>query len=239
MPDAEAVDRMQPLMTPEMHRRFSDLYNNLGDADGNAAQVFVPVAPPMEAPLRLLFVGQATRGWSEGYLEDYDAAWRCAADIVATPSPGSQFWQDVRRIVAGIGAAAGTPDLSGALPEVIGWSNILKVGHPDRNPREASWKVQAELCIEQLRYEVAVMRPAAVVLMTRDLASKEVLLPVFGRDGWTNDVPEADRVAWKRAPMPVIWMNHPRRPGGPGYRAAAVETAVRVIGKHMSLDTQG
>ncbi len=112
---------------------------------------------------------------------------------------------------------------------------MVKVGHSNRNPRLASWEAQADLCIEQLGYEVATMHPLAVVMMTRDFTSKEVLLPVFGDSGWTNDVPQEDRVAWKLAPMPVIWMNHPRNMGQAGYRDASVKTAVSVISSHISL----
>ena len=221
-------------MTPEMHDRFATLYDELVKADGNAAQVFVPVGPDEIGPLRLLFIGQATRGWSEEALEDYETAWRRAVDIVAAPLPGSKYWQVVRRIVAAVGRSVGLSDISDRLPEFIGWSNLVKVGHPDRNPYEASWKAQADLCLEQLRHEVELMRPDAIVVMTRDFASKEILLPMFGETGWEQDVPEKDRVAWKLAPMPVVWMNHPRRMGPSGYLEASIQTAVNVIGGYLS-----
>ena len=170
-----------------------------------------------DSPVRLLFIGQAAKGWSEEGLADHGTAWRRPAEIVTGPPPRSGYWQVVGRIVTDVHAQAGLPAPMGTLSDVIGWSNLVKVGHPGRNPGPGSWKVQADLCVEQLRHEVAVMHPSAVVLMTRDFASKEILLQVFGDEGWTNDVPEEDRVAWKLAPVPVIWMNHPRNMGPKGY----------------------
>ena len=60
---------------------------------------------------------------------------------------------------------------------------------------------------------------------------------MFGGDGWTNDVPEEDRVAWKLSSVPVVWMNHPRNVGPRGYRDASIETAASVIGRHLSART--
>ena len=224
---------MRPLMTPEMHARFADLYDGLVAADENAAQVFVPVGPESGGPPPILFVGQATRGWSKPELADFDTAWRQAADVVGAPPSRSGFFQVVRRITAGVGNAICKPDAYTDLRTSIGWSNLVKVGHPDRNPLPPSWKQQADLCIEQLRHELEVLRPAAVVVMTRDFASKEILLPVFGDAGWKNDLPTEDRVAWKPGPTSVIWMNHPRHMGPTGYREGSIEKAIEVIGTHL------
>ena len=220
---------MRPLMSTESHRRFSNLRERLAHADGDAAQVFVPVMPAHGDGLRLLFVGQATRYWNEPELADYERSWRNSADVVASSPRASGYWQVVRRIVTDVCADLGMPDHAERLPGLIGWSNLVKIGHPDRNPSASSLELQTELCIEQLRHEVATMAPSAVVVMTRDFARDEVLLPVFGQTGWTNDVPEEDRVAWKLTPLPVIWMNHPRNMGPSGYRKGSVKTAVKVI----------
>ena len=107
---------MRPLMTSAMHGRFADLHHDLRRADGDAAQVFVPVGPVADAPVRLLFIGQATKGWGEEELAEYGTAWRRAAEIVARPPSRSGYWQVVRRIVTDVHAQAGLPSPRGRCP---------------------------------------------------------------------------------------------------------------------------
>ena len=224
------VSAMRPLMTPNMHARLAALHDEIASADGKAAQVFVPVGPDRDGnkPV-ILFVGQTTSGWAEEERAEFARSWQDAAALVAAPPSKSGFWQVVRQITAGVAAELGLAGPDGRLDDLIAWSNVVKVGHPDRNPDEPSWKVQADLCVEQLRQEIEELKPVATVLLTRNFAQREVVEPVFGADGWSFDTEGQDRVAYRTAPSTVVWMNHPRNMGASGYRRASVDLAIRLI----------
>jgi hypothetical protein len=218
---------MVPLMTRAMYDRFQLLREEVERQDGAAAQVFVPLMPGAASAARpeILFIGQATRGWATDEIRDYDAATLRAEQLVRTPPSRSGFWQVVREITRktrqGVDHSV-IPDLTRSM----GWSNLIKIGHPKRNPGQAFWKAQAELCVEQLRHEIDVMKPTAVMLLTRNLAQRQIVEPIFGKDDWEFDTKEKDRVAWKTLGRPIIWMNHPRNMGPSSYRAASIAKAV-------------
>jgi len=112
----------------------------------------------------------------------------------------------------------------------VGYSNLVKIGRARGNPQPDAIAVQQALCIELLLHELEIMKPDAVVLLTRNFAQCEIVEPVFGPEGWTQDVPSEDRVAHKVVMgRPIVWMNHPRNPGPAGYRKESVRLAIQLI----------
>jgi hypothetical protein len=228
------IHEMQTLMTREMHARFQDLRERIAsDGHNNVAQVFTPVYPSGadRLPFTILFCGQATRGFNEEDLADFDrCVERCgkiAHNFRAARKGG--FWQVVDDIMGGVYQSLCLPAPDTGLSSVIGYTNLLKIGSVGKNPLPASCRMQADLCIEQLNYEIKTMNPTAIVLLTGNYVQQEILEPVFGADGWTQDVPDCDRVAFKTTPRTVIWGNHPRKRVPAGYRKATVKLAVELI----------
>jgi hypothetical protein len=224
---------MQTLMTREMHTRFQDLRERIASDDHSIAQVFTPVYPSAidRLPFTILFCGQATRGFNEEDLADFD---RCGARCgeIAHNLRGARtgpFWQVVDDIMRGVYQSLCRPVPDTGLSSVIGYTNLLKIGRVGTNPLPQSCRMQADLCIEQLNYEIKTMNPTAIVLLTASYAQHEIVEPVFGADGWAQDVPDCNRVAFKTTPRAVIWGNHPRNMGPAGYRKATVKLAVELI----------
>lgn len=219
---------MRPLIDRDMYDRLRAVRDVLPD-DGvsNIAHVFVPVGPDEPAfgsdPLRVLFVGRATRGFDEERVSTYEGAVDRGIEIVTEEympedgAPGrSDFWRFARDVLRaaldGVGAQHAT-----RLSDHIGWSNLAKVGDTKGNATPESLSIQKGLCQEALRAEIAAMQPHAVVLPTGLLshpyAEQEVLYPVFGDDGWTRERAGRAEWRWKRAepasPL-VVRTEHPQ-----------------------------
>lgn len=226
---------MRPLISFEQYDRLGHLRDRMEHSEPGNAQVFVPVGPdPGSDCPGILFIGQATKDWTKRAVSNYQGAVKegialahCCADR------NGPFFQVVDEIVW---AVCGQLDLepAGGQGDLVGWSNLAKIGRIHGNPAPTLIALQQDLCIGTLRHELETMQPAAVVLLTRNFAQHEILEPVFGRDGWTQDLPSEDRVAHKTlAGRPIVWMNHPRNPGPAGYRRASVELAVCLICRRL------
>ena len=230
---------MIPLMTKQQHARFTALKAEMDKKYQKNAQVFIPVGPSKisDIPARILFIGQATGGeWSSESLSDYDKAWDKATNEVAecAPSRTGGFWQVVDDITKNTFREIGVQLPAERYCDVIGWSNLAKISKYSGNPNGGALNMQADLCVEQLQFEIQTMDPTAIVLLSGEFARKQILYPVFGEDDWSHDNEERDRVAFKVVHgRPVLFLNHPRRMGGPGYRKASVDFAVSMIAHHV------
>lgn len=221
---------MRPLITPQQYTKLQRLKVRIDRAYPGSSHIFVPVAPNAENGLpHILFIGQATKDWTKQPLGCYAGAVREGiAQAHCCGDRRGPFFRTVDNIIWEVcDRLRIQPQNQG---HVGGWSNLVKIGRPGGNPRAHHIHMQRNLCIEMLRCEIKVMQPDAVVLLTGNYAQSEILEPVFGAGGWKQDMPSADRVAYKTlAGRPIVWMNHPRRPGGRGYLAASVKLAVTLI----------
>jgi len=218
----------EAIMTAERYAEFAALRQSYEHEGYTVAHTFVPVA--RRGVCRpILFVGRATRGWSEDEVATFEGAHAVAERLLIGVEAGKHkwpfFWQTLQ-IATGVTREEEPPP--------IAWSNLVKIGVPAGNPSAALVQAQRELCAEQLRHEIAQIKPRAVVLMVRNYG-QEILEDVFGAEGWMQDLPTEDRVASKLCgELPVIWTNHPQAPGGKGYRKSSCELALRIIGGDWS-----
>ena len=216
---------MRPLVDRDMYDRLRALRDGMPEQGvSNVAHVFVPVGPVGDAfgaspALRVLFVVRATRGFDEERVSTYEGAAARAAELVTETylsdegSPAqSDFWRFARNV---LGAALDGSGSQGGdrLADHVGWSNLAKIGNTKGNATPDSLSIQKGLCREALRLEMAAIKPQAVVLTTGDYAEEEVLLPVFGMDGWTEE--RTGRAAWRwKAGEPfcplVVRTHHPQ-----------------------------
>ena len=94
---------MIPLYDRGIYARLTDIRGQLASSGVTGlAQVFVPVgpAPSADSPIRIHFVGQATKGWDD-MPADYDGCWAASAQIVLRhlTEPGkSRFWNAIIRV---------------------------------------------------------------------------------------------------------------------------------------------
>lgn len=199
--------------------------------------MFVPVGPaPNSVPVRLLFIGRATRDYSQDCVNTYERAITRDEEIVHAYLLGRKapFWQFIEDVAEGARQVIVPSFPRDRRHELVGWSNLVKIGNMCSNPASEAIKQQAELCIAQLRSELDIMRPHVIILLATNYAEDEILYPVFGRDNWRWDNQERDRVAFKAfqlAPSSgavVIWTNHPQAMGPIGYRAAATCMTIKL-----------
>ena len=230
---------MIPLMNHASYHRLRELKRELDTASPNIAHVFVPVASHAvgRAPFRILFVDGATRDYSEDRVATYEGAIQRDIEIAKNFLAKRQtpFWQFSYDVLCGV--LERCKGASSNLHDLIGWSNLVKIGDIKGNPTQESLEKQAGLCIEQLRVEIAALRPDAIVLPTSNCAEDEILYPLFHRDGWNWNSADYDRVAFKRDPetgTPVVWTNHPQSMGPSGYRTAATRMTVELVARAVA-----
>lgn len=217
---------MIPLIDRSLYQRLVDKRAEMESAGvHDLGRVFVPIGPALsdKAPIRLLFVGQA-EGPTEAPLEaDFDQAVEHSIGVVEelADSPKGFFWPAVWRVLDQV------LEMSGASVDrhqAVGWSNLVKIGKANRErPEGKEISDQADLCIQALQLEIRAFRPDAIILLTTNYAQDKILYPVFGREGFRNNVKSEDQVAVKRHPEfgVVLWANHPRvmRRKGPAVEA--------------------
>ena len=230
---------MIPLMNHASYHRLRELKRELDAASPNIAHVFVPVASHAvgRAPFRILFVDGATTDYSEDRVATYEGAIQRDIEIAKNFLARRQtpFWQFSYDVLCGV--LERCKGASSNLHDLIGWSNLVKIGDIKGDPTQDSLEKQAGLCIEQLRVEIAALRPDAIVLPTSNCAENEILYPVFHRDGWNWDNADYDRVAFKRDPETgtlVVWTNHPQSMGPSGYRTAATRMTVELVARAVA-----
>jgi hypothetical protein len=234
---ADGESSMIALMSPEKYAEFQSLRTVLSVHSDTVAHVFVPVGPaPESVPIRLLFIGRATRDYSEDRVKTYQGAIARDEEIahkflVDRKSP---LWQFIDDVVEGVRKEIAPSFPRDRRHELSGWSNLAKIGDIHNNPSPEMIKRQASLCILQLRSEMHLMSPHVIIILTRNYAEDEILYPVFGRDNWRWDNQEQDRVAFKKFELDsssraiVIWTNHPQAMGPRGYRAEATRMTIEL-----------
>ncbi len=193
---------MKALMTRSEHERFKACKAAMDERFQNLGQVFVPVAPEQKDDVKftVLFVGQAvSKKYSFPDLAEYDTAWDKATDEVAQCCPAGKgvFWNAASRIVKGALVATGSSLQDNRYDDIVGFTNLAKIAKVDGNPNSAQIAFQAGLCVDQLKREIDLMKPTAIVMMVRNFAQNNIIEPVFGTHGWEHDTPQKDRVAFK------------------------------------------
>ncbi len=237
---------MRPLIDRALYDRLRALREGMPDHGvSNLAHVFVPVGPDEAAPgssaLRVLFIGRATRDFGEERVSTYEGATRATEVVAATympeegTPPQSDFWRFARNVLRAALDGSGVPKDT-RLTNHLGWSNLAKIGDTKGNATPPSLSIQGELCREALRAEMAAMKPHAVVLatgfLTHRYGEEEVLLPVFGDEGWTQE--QAGRAAWRwkscgtLCPL-VVRTEHPQGKFDMGDAAAAIGAKIAAV----------
>jgi hypothetical protein len=233
---------MIPLINRARYQTLLDIRSAMNEKGlTDLASVFVPVgtvAPPDQS-FRVLFIGRATRGYDNVKLE-YESARDVGEQVVQRHLPKGTwpFWHFARAVLRQATRVLGVLDSRApddALPQYAGWSNLAKIGVIDGNPTGNILRHQAPVCVQALRDEIRMMKPTAVVVSTGFFAHKEIFIPVFGdlEAGWFQDVPDWDRVAFRRVPAldtTVIWTDHPHTLRLNGVASeAAISTASVIV----------
>lgn len=220
------------LFDEAMYTRLQELRSGIEDP----AEVFVPVGAEVSqgsaAKVRLLFIGKATRDFTEDSLVTFAGARDRAIELLKamprSPSPFFQFARDTtREVLLGMGLDAS----DSLLASHCGWSNLAKIGARTGNSSSQSLARQAPLCISALQAEITAFKPSGIILTNTNFAEHEILRPVFG-EGWHQSRTAMDGVAWKLDEsngVPVVWTNHPQGMQPAGSRAEAKSLAVKLI----------
>jgi len=215
-----------PLIDKQLYENLSAKRLEMERAGfADLAPVFVPVGPELShlVPVRLLFVGQATGGNLEG-ASDFIRSAEKSIEIVSN-APNSPFWQDIWQILERALRTVGAADLIERRDEIVGWSNLVKIGNMKHNPGEKEIAVQANLCIEALHAEIRAFRPIATILFTGHYAERDIMGPAFeSANNFLDNVKDQDRVAVKNHPEfgPILWAYHPRDMRQHGYESEVV-----------------
>jgi hypothetical protein len=179
-----------------------------------SAHPFPPVGARFHALPRILFVGQATKGYNGPEQDTFAKAVATNIDLLTTVRRQSPFQRFCKEVASGLLQGLGLRHGERAVLQSIGWSNLAKIGHAgDINPTTAMISHQATLSAETLRTEIKNWKPHAVVLVTSAFAQNEILLPTFGRDKWTTN-PNTIHVEYKSertTHCPLVWTLYPRR----------------------------
>jgi hypothetical protein len=231
---------VEALISQSLYDRLAALRQKMINSEiGRPAHVFVPVGahvPKSTSQMpSILYVGKATRGFGEPDLGAFTGAAAVTSRVIDEwLLPGqSAFWQFVREVLRGLAAKCDQP--TGAeLLKHFGWSNLAKIGDLVGNPDAWSLEKQKDLCIESLSTEIATFQPTAIILATTNYAQDEIVFPIFGRNDWSFDTREQDRVAYKQHPQLglVAWTNHPQGMRPAGTRAIAQRFIADLVLKH-------
>ena len=215
----------RPLMSVEAYARFCLLRDELSEKGvSNIAQVFVPVGPAVsDQRPSLLCVGRATRGYAENdeRVTSYDRV--IARNVEILRDRKWAFWAFIRHIVA---SAASDRNGDGKLS--VAWSNLAKIGHTFSNPTPRSCAIQSDACHKALRSEIALLKPAAIVLATGTWQRDGMLEPVFGGEKWTEEQEDLRYKTDRESGALVVHTYHPQ--GKQGSRDMA-----HVIGRMVAL----
>jgi hypothetical protein len=121
---------MQTLMTREMHARFQDLRERIASDGHDIAQVFTPVYPSAadRLPSTVLFCGQATLGFYQKDLADFDQCVKRCGQIAHNflAARKGAFWQVVDDIMRVVYQSLCLPTPDTGLSSVIGYTNLLR-----------------------------------------------------------------------------------------------------------------
>ena len=123
------------------------------------------------------FCGRGNKGLQRDRVATYEGAIQRDIEIAKNFLAKRQtpFWQFSYDMLCGV--LERCKGASSNLHDLIGWSNLVKIGDIKGNPTQEFLKKQAGLCIEQLRVEIAALRPDAIVLPTSNCAEEEILYP--------------------------------------------------------------
>jgi hypothetical protein len=174
------------------------------------ANPFVAIgAKPSTAP-RILFVGQATKGYDGPEQASYQGAIDSNIALLtdARPSPFQTF---IKEVTLGVLRECNMSHDEQAVLQSIGWSNLAKIGSATANPTRPMLRHQADLCAFTLRMEIETWNPHAVVFVTAKYAQEEILYPTVGVTGWEFQA-DTEHVEFKRDASnnrPLIWTNYP------------------------------
>jgi hypothetical protein len=215
-------------MTHERYAKFlaiMDSYDKNNEINESPAYPFVPVfGSGGISACRFLIIGQATTGWDEDVHGTFEGSAYEAEKVLINPS--GTFWQFARKFVCGALDKMGQEYNVNELYKNLGYSNLAKIGKAppygrgSKNPSSYLLEAQAELCVEQLRFEVSEYKPNIILIASGNYADKKILYPALGAD-WPQSK-ETEHVQFTRLEkynsngVPAIWVNHPRNLAGKG-----------------------
>ena len=142
--------KMVPLLTENEYAAVRRLRREMEGAGFPVASPFLPIGPNPRAgaPIRVLIVGQATRGPVQGQAGP-DPSYRDATErsreifhcYLNTP-----FWMMAGNIIRHALSELRAPEWCERLPDVMGWTNLVKIGVLKGNPDK--------LCIDKQKDSV-------------------------------------------------------------------------------------
>jgi hypothetical protein len=202
--------------------------------------------PSAGSPIRLLFVGQATRGQfydsprcNPAFSEAAERSEQILRSFIA--SPRTPFWgmtcNIAKRALHLIGSK---PEWNERLSDVISWTNLVKIGTSvgNRPPGAKLRGDQSEICVRLLRSELRRQKSTAVILMTGNYAGTQILDPALTPGKWKEKLflLEGKCFVWEyenldsRSPT-VISTFHPNYCRRAGTEQKVTEFIARYIAK--------
>lgn len=198
-------------------REWVDLHRQLRKGSASVVPPFLSAASRKQTRRPIIVVGKATKdGWDpqsyEGEPNRPESLIRNRLElnrrIVLEDNNGGSFWKFFNKM----------GDLNSGRENVI-WSNVAKIGCPNKNPSGDVLKEQSQLAKQTLRTEFEQYRPALVVFTTHMFGNNLIHEALGTRDEcWShsNESDPDDNVWWiEELPafpgVGFLWTRHPER----------------------------
>lgn len=140
-----------------------------------------------EPEKRFLLVGRTINGWESDTYENLveyieDTPWKWLLDNNGKTHNRASFWRTAKNISSEIMKTENYDYL-----DHIAWSNLFKMSYKNGgNPLATDIKLQLDIAIELLAYEINTLRPRYILFCTDDYWTKEFLS--FSKSDTVNDV---------------------------------------------------
>lgn len=167
-----SIPRVRTTLSTECDDRLARAYNELLSAfdlsrfrpvDTGLAGIFLPSAPV--GPVKLMIVGQETRGWLGNFAKVYDtplqeyvaASMARHRDLLAGPPRGSRFAQFHREAQRKLRTVEGS----------VAWHNLFSISFKERSPiASKAIGLIAELSTQLLVKQIQLLQPRAILFVT-------------------------------------------------------------------------
>lgn len=159
---------MSAITDEQLARAYVELLEDFDVArfvgtDNGLAGIFLPSAPA--GPVKLMVVGQETRGWLGGFGKVHDTplaeyvtgSMTRHRELLAGPARRSKFGQFHRAAVAKLIAVEGS----------VAWHNLFAISFKGRSPRKSkAFSLIAELSRQLLLRQMELLQPRTILFVT-------------------------------------------------------------------------
>ncbi|RBL71320.1 hypothetical protein C3E98_011565 [Pseudomonas sp. MWU13-2625] len=184
------------------------------------AGIFLPSAPL--APVKLMIVGQETRGWLGSFEKVYDAplheyvvaSMARHRNLLAGPPKGSKFGQFHRQAQRKLNSAEGS----------VAWHNLFSISFKESSPTASkAMGLIAELSAQLLLKQIELLQPHAILFVTGAGYDRYLKACFDGRI--QNSCVVVPKRLWRFRMGDTLCLRatHPRFPAGNPYRMQALQ----------------